>query len=211
MTCFRERKPSLSTEQPAHALPFRAYVAEGQFVSPNPANDDKVDPLRDPRRPRAKTLSAEPLHAVSHHGSTELLGRNDAKPSRPSSSCIDRYEKNEVTGGDAFAAILSTNEIATLSKAPDARKGRSRRRRPRGRARDCGGHIRASHDRRTLLLENLYREARTPLAPTVRQHLSTATRLHAGAEAVGADAANLVGLVGAFHGKVLGFLTGARR
>ena len=59
-----------------------------------------------------------------------------------------------------------------------------------------------------LLLVNGRREAGAALAAPVVDDLAAAGRRHAGAEAVGADATNVVGLVRALHG---GLFTGSSR
>jgi len=93
---------------------------------------------------------------------------------------------------------LNTLKVCVFPDPP------SRRERQRGTTRaPHGSPLKGSALAASLLVRG-DGEALAPLAAAVRENLLPASRLHAGTKAVGADATEVVGLIGPFHGAILG-------
>ncbi|HLK37429.1 MAG TPA: hypothetical protein VKU41_11805 [Polyangiaceae bacterium] len=120
----RQRFRGAFAQQAGHVLPFPPDVLDRQPVGAGPSDHDEVGPPGQEIGPRAKTLTAEPLDAVSLHGAADFPGHDHAQPRRPPLElgpllaavgggllALRGDEQREVRGPDAPPLPLSLNEV----------------------------------------------------------------------------------------------------
>jgi hypothetical protein len=183
--------------------PLVANLHEPQEGRPLPRDHDEIDAGRDKVWPEAKAFTADPFDAVAIDRGPDFLRNDQAETARRARvGYRRRNEEDKVSArGPAGAGRRCLNSLevcVTPYSATLRRRLCTRTHDGRPNVEACGLHG-CIATFRGLLLVRRNCEALAPLATTVREHLLATARLHAGTEAVGTDAAEVMGLVRPFH------------
>jgi hypothetical protein len=185
----RQRFRSALLEEPSDFEPFGPHLPEIELRRAIARDDDEVDPAWQQIGVGPEALAAEAFDPVSFHGAADSPTHDQPEPRRPRPA-LGREEKREMRRSDApgVAVSLRARELRVLAEPAIGAEGHHARDRM----------LKAGGDARLLLVEGRH-EPLAALAASVVEHLAATGRGHAGAKAVRARAADVVGLVGAFH------------
>ncbi len=181
----------------SNSRPFCLHCTKSERVRPRTGDHDEIDPLGDKPWGQAKTSPADALDAVARDRVPDLAGHDEAEPRAAGCGgahrcCVARRDgdaalvgslglrdqKHEMRAGYPARTVLNAEIVGALANTRLLREAELRGR---------------------LLLENGDSEPSATLTAAVGEDLLAAARGHASAETMRAHAANVVGLVGAFH------------
>jgi hypothetical protein len=186
----RQRFHGSFLKQCPDRAPLGLDVGQGQLGRTFTSNHDEIHPVRQELGAGAKALPAEPFDPVAAYGAPDTARDDDAQARRTRGRGLSRDQEREVRRADTAPGTLGDHELGVPSQpAVDAR-------RKTGSAASLG-LAQALLD--GLLLVDRRHEALAALAAAALKNLPAAMRRHAGAEAVGACPADVVGLVSALH------------
>lgn len=117
----RQRLGSAPLEPRLHALPLASHVRKRQLVRPSLGHDDQIDPHGEKLGAQTKTFSAEPFHAISLNGISDLAGHDEPEPRRSKRMGLGGYEEGEVRCGNAPPQPLGTNKLGMPADPPAPR------------------------------------------------------------------------------------------
>jgi hypothetical protein len=183
----------------------------GELGGPSPKDHDDIRAIGEGRT-TAKPFAHESPSPVASDGVAHLARGDDAEPSWALAR-FAAHQHDEMATAAACPAALDTNEIGAPQKSASLAESLVDhvfvdhgplvdRARLDDHALDMGSA--PSPDAGALLLPDADGETLAAFAAAIVQDGAPTTRLHAGAEAVGAEAAQVVGLVGALHRKSSG-------
>jgi hypothetical protein len=119
----RQRFRSTFLEPRLDREPLCLHLGEIQILCPFPGDDDEVDSMgEERRRPFAKALAAEPLDAVSAHGTADLASHHQAEPRRTRRGRLRGHEQRKMTSCDAAALALLAHELRVSTQPAVAPK-----------------------------------------------------------------------------------------
>ena len=174
---------------PCTARHSRRDVGEAELVRARPCDDDEIDPGGQEVGPSPEALAAEPLHAVAQDGGADLARHDHPERAGRAPSRASRAAGCAATRSVKCGVATRCPVRWAGAKSACLRRRRSGPKRAAGLAKATA-----------LLLVDRRHEALAALAAAILEDLAAAARRHAGAEAVRACPADVVGLVGALHG-----------
>jgi hypothetical protein len=131
----RQRFRGALPEEPLHPEPLGADAREVEVGRARSGDDDEVDPHRHQIGVGAEALTAEPLHAVSLHGTPDAATHDQAEPGRPGDALSGEQER-EMSGPHAprVAIALGARELDVPADSAIGAEGHITRPAARGRA-----------------------------------------------------------------------------
>jgi hypothetical protein len=186
----RQRFRSALLEKALDPEPLGSDSFEIEFWRARAGDDDEVHPARQEVRVGPKTLAAEAFHTVSLHRPPDPAAHDQPEARRPRLA-LRSQEEGEMGGSDPTSGAIGLGpcEVRVLAEPAIGAEGHL----------TCAGANVLRAPPRLLLVEGR-NQPLAPLAAAIREHLATTSGGHAGAKAVRACAADIVGLIGALHG-----------
>jgi len=129
----RQRFRGALAQEPLHTEPLALDMLEVELGRTGTSDDDEVDPHGEQLRVRSEALTAEPLYAVSLHGTADPAPDDQAEPRR-TGHALSREEQREVGRADAarVTVALRPRELRVLAESSFGAEGHEARCRQRG-------------------------------------------------------------------------------
>ena len=189
----RQRFRGSFLKQRRDRAPLGTDLGDAELGRPFASNHHEIDSLRQKVRQSSKALAAEALDAIAPHCAADSPPDDEAEARRTRRRRLGCHEQREMGRPYAPARALRPHELCVLAEPPLDTGHEARALASRG----LSGH---TFVQRPLLLVDGRHQVLATLAAAILKDFPAAVRRHAGAEAVGACPADVVGLVGALHG-----------